>query len=186
MQLDSIVEAALRNFFHDISETGWRGREREMVSLFAFGHLLQFCGPQNALFDPAQIGIEVAVPQLNDRRGRKENVCKDLVIWPKPKMTCWDSTKHSRIFPASVLEWKTLNPNDATPGRKLKLKEFNTDVDWLMQTSKNLSDFTGFAILIDCGDVHPTLLAARVSRGQVEENWLVLGQSRSERMSAGR
>lgn len=59
-----------------------------MVSLFALGHLAQHCYPNGPL-RLTQMGIEVAVPQLPGER-KKKDVCKDLVIWPEDKMTCWN------------------------------------------------------------------------------------------------
>jgi len=90
--LDVIIEKSLRSFHSDICSSEWCGREREMLSLYVFGHLVKFCHPRTILYDTAQIGIEVAVPQLppdQEHRGRGKTVCKDLVIWPEPKMTMW-------------------------------------------------------------------------------------------------
>lgn len=95
-QIDEIVKLSLTTLAEDIA-SGWTGRrEREVVSLFCFGHLLRHCRPGSFLSDPTQIGIEVAVLQipsqtaLTGKAGSKEQVCKDIVIWPKARMTCWD------------------------------------------------------------------------------------------------
>ena len=39
-ELDAIVEKSLRSFFRNICSE-WCGRENEMVSLYAFGHLVK-------------------------------------------------------------------------------------------------------------------------------------------------
>lgn len=83
-ELEVIVRRALGEFFAAIVQGGWRGREREAVSLFAFEFLAPYAG-RSVLGSAAQIGIECAVPQVT-AKGKKQ-VCKDLVIWPRPRMT---------------------------------------------------------------------------------------------------
>lgn len=58
--MDSIIRQSLREFVADVFAHSWWGKEREAVSLFAFGYLIRQCRPGSALFDPAQIGIEVS------------------------------------------------------------------------------------------------------------------------------
>ncbi len=88
--IDSIISGSLRMFARQLKELDWLGRENEAVSLFAFGCLLSHVGPKRFLRDARQIGINVAVPQVQGP-GRKRLVCKDLVLWPEPGMTCWRS-----------------------------------------------------------------------------------------------
>jgi len=93
--LDEVIRSSLSSLVAGFSANNWTGRrEREVVSLFCFGHLLRECRPDSFLHDAAQISIEVAVPQLAGQIGRtgkstsKDQVCKDVVIWPRPRMTC--------------------------------------------------------------------------------------------------
>lgn len=169
--LDRIVESSLRSLHSDLANTNWRGREREIVSLFVFAHLLPLANADSALFDPAQIGIEVAVPQVKAGVRVKRDVCKDVVIWPRPKMTCWDL---SSPYPLAVIEWKSLNLQDDERARRHKLTEFQDDVSWLEQTSKLSEEFTGFAVLVTQAPENIEVGCSRVRHGLVESNWIAL------------
>src|SRR5207247_8373517 len=61
--LDRVIRESLFSFVDEVAGKAWWGKEREAVSLFAFGHLLPHCTRGSALFDPGQIGIEVRVKQ---------------------------------------------------------------------------------------------------------------------------
>ncbi len=65
--IDALVMGALDAFLEEIRRNDWHGREREAVSLFAFGALAGQCRAGSWLFDQRQIGIEVAVPQVPGR-----------------------------------------------------------------------------------------------------------------------
>ena len=68
-ELDSIASRSLTSLARELSGGNWNGRrEREVVSLFCFGHLLRQCTLGGVLHDPAQISIEVAVPQITGQR----------------------------------------------------------------------------------------------------------------------
>lgn len=174
--LDEIIRRSLNSLFADLSLPTWRGREREIVSLFAFGHLLPLCSPGRVLFDPTQIGIEVSVPQLKAEAGPrlKSLVCKDVVIWARSKQTYWDPNNTDPIYPLSILEWKSINRTDSAARKNAKLKEFQSDVAWLQQTSGLVKDFVGYAILVDQSSEKTTLKCARISGGRVKDKWLVL------------
>jgi hypothetical protein len=89
-KLEEVVEESLRSFHKNALVPGkWHGREREMVSLYSIGYLIPQCREKG--FDPTQVGIEVAVPQLKAAEGEKkrDNVCKDIVIWGEAKSTIW-------------------------------------------------------------------------------------------------
>ena len=106
-ELDDILKKSLTQFVNGIIEDGWYGKEREAISLYAFGTLINFCKPGTILDAPAQIGIEVRVPKptrrdsksscLDPQRSQrpKNEVMKDLVIWQAPGMT-WLSTNLPR------------------------------------------------------------------------------------------
>jgi hypothetical protein len=151
-----------------LSKSNWRGRERELISLFAFGYLQRHCKPRTVLRDPTQIGIEVAVPQL-PRRGAKAVVCKDLVIWPKPAMTVWDADRKPSHDPLAILEWKV--------GQK---KGRPADIDWLSAYSAHRPDFVGFSVFCALGP--PVVLdVALVRLGQVSHGWLPLPHRKDRR-----
>jgi hypothetical protein len=167
-ELDSIVGQSLRSFYSEIcSLPDWRGREREMVSLFALGHLAQHCNP-NGPMRLTQMGIEVAVPQLpGDRKTR--DVCKDLVVWPEDKMTCWNADGKICHEPMAVMEWK-VNYASNRPTHAKNRRDHLRDIQWLRDTSNRLAerDFVGYAVFIENTK---ELTCTRICRGK-GESWI--------------
>ena len=113
--IDEIVRQSLTEFVSDIFQLPWSGRrEREAVSLYVLGYLIKHVKSDGFLKDPTQIGIEFTVPQISKEmqtqisgsNNPKAQVYKDVVIWPKPKMTCWDSNGKPTISPSAILQWK--------------------------------------------------------------------------------
>jgi len=174
-KLDNAIEASLRSFWADIQ--GWYGREREMISLFCFRHLIEHLREGDPLHDGAQIGIEVAVPQLPREVLRrlkcKTDVCKDVVIWAQPKTTVWNSEgKPRQTEPLAVMEWKVINYSDDKRRRDKKLVEHESDKDWLKEKSNLVkANFVGYAVFIDRTPRSWTLTCARVSEGEINERW---------------
>ena len=167
-QIDAIVAQSLQSLARELSGGAWKGRrEREVISLFCFGHLLSHCRPASLLYDPAQLAIEVAVPQIPGQRGltgkpgNKTQVCKDIVIWPQPRMTCWDNDGKATVRPLSVIEWK--HNEKAVP---------TYDMSWLCAFSSEHPEFIGYAVCTR----HPaqgfTLSCTRVFLGQHTDRWL--------------
>jgi len=113
MQLQDQLIDAFERFALELTDGAIPvARERELVSLFAFGPLLSVTRRGAPLHDPRQIGIEVAIPQRASRAGErlKRDVCKDLVIWEEPARTTWGPTGEERLFPLAVIEWKARTP----------------------------------------------------------------------------
>ena len=169
---DDIIRASLVSFAKEALAGDWTGcREREAVSLYAFGFLLKQVRLGGVLHNPAQIGIEFPVPQVsgiaktNDggRHREKPQVCKDLVIWPRPAMTCWDEAGNPSVSPLAVLEWKF--------GTEMTSRH---DLEWLKAFSKNRPEFTGFAISANRPGASFLLRAVRVSKGEADFAWLTL------------
>ena len=167
-ELDCAVKQSLTSLAHELSAKDWNGRrEREVVSLFCFGHLLHHCIPGSVLYDPTQISIEVAVPQISSQQklaGKlraKAQVCKDIVIWPRPRMTTWDSQGRPTIAPLSIIEWKH-NENDVC----------GFDLDWLCEFSTQKVEFVGYAVCTNLMSQKFILLCTRVFDGQRSVNWL--------------
>lgn len=138
-----------------------------MVSLFCFGHLVGHCVPGGALHDPAQISIEVAVPQIHgqsDLTGKarsKAQVCKDIVIWPRARMVCWDTQGKPTVAPLSVIEWKH-NGGDVS----------GYDLEWLCEFSTRTPEFIGYAVSTKLPTEGFTLSCTRIHGGQRTARWL--------------
>ncbi len=163
--LDTIIRAAAEEFLRAVCVSHWWGREREAISLFAFGYLQRRCTPGSVLFDPTQIAIEACVPgppALN----KKGRVNKDLVIWPKPGMTLWNDNRDASNKPLAVMEWKVFR----TGTKPAAFSRY--DLDWLLKVSESDAAFIGYAVWFDLRDHR--LALARVQKGDADERWLAL------------
>jgi hypothetical protein len=152
----------LTSFVEDVFTNKWRGREREAVSLYALGYLVPRCGDGRLLRSPTQIGIEVAVPQIPGGKA-KAQVCKDLVLWSEPRLTCWDTAWRPTIHPIAIMEWKT-NRSSCSP----------YDIRWLKAYSERVPGFVGYATCLDLTAREFRLACARVESGKVNLEWLRL------------
>lgn len=177
--LDGTIRACLHSIFDEISAAEWRGREREIVSRFCFGYLIHS-------FNSDQLGMEVAVPQLSlvelqeckpDTKKHKRDVCKDVVIWPQPKMVTFDHDWEPSYQPLAVIEWTVINPSDSKREKKKKEIKHRYDQCWLRKKSESVENFVGYAILVDATCSPKELCCARFSSGQVWSDWVVLPTS---------
>ena len=163
--LVAIVGEAIVVVFGAVVRDGWRGREREAVSLFAFEFLVPHAGGA-ALETASQIGIECAVPQVTD--DGKRQVCKDLVIWPQPRMTVWDQQRRPTQVPRMILEWKVAG--HPTTSKRTIEELLRADIAWLEKFTSRYPDTLGVAVGIRWGQ--PSLLRARrVMGGRAEVRW---------------
>jgi hypothetical protein len=161
-ELDSIVTQSLEALALELASGAWKGRrEREVVSLFCFGHLVGQCRPLSALHDPAQIAIEVAVPQIAGIPGSKLQVCKDIVIWPRPRMACWDDSGKATLRPLCIIEW-THNEGETS----------DDDTSWLQKFSVDSPGFVGFAVGTNQTASPFTISCNRMFAGQRIDRWV--------------
>jgi hypothetical protein len=169
-EIDDVVRRSLTAFCDDVLDGSWSGRrEREAVSLYSFGFLQREVREDGFLRDPTQIAIECAVPQLDGeaaraisgRSGSKEQVCKDLVLWPEPRMTCWDQESRPRVAPSAILEWKF--GRDGVSRR---------DVQWLSSYCDKFPDFIGYAVTANQPGRGFRLSCSRIRIGRVEPKWI--------------
>jgi hypothetical protein len=122
-------------------------RENEFISDFVFTTLI------HRLDDPRRICIESAVPQIQGDR-RKAQVRKDLVIWAKPRQTCFDVMGRPTCFPDLVVEWK---------GRTSELHD--GDVDWLQSFTATSPCHNGLAVSVENTAAETAVCFRRVHRG---------------------
>lgn len=129
---ERLFRAALKSFLPDLAKAPWFVREREVVNLFVFGHLIpQF---QKKNLDIRQLGIEVPVQKLPksieaeiDKPGElplngasvpecpkpaRQALGKyaDIVVWPHNKATLWQTCK-----PLVHIEWKHISCRTPNP-----------------------------------------------------------------------
>jgi len=120
---------------------------------------MKYCKPQTILYNPTQIGIEVRVPKAT-RFGEKAEICKDLVIWPRPRMTCWTEEKRAENYPLAILEWKVN-----------QTRLYEGDVEWLGASAMDApSSFVGYALYVDLRQRRFRLSCTRIQAGKTEPN----------------
>lgn len=160
---DNLIALSLTDFAADMLDSGWRGKEHEWVSLFAFNYLLRQCVPGGPLYEPGQLGIEVHVGQPPDYS--KLAVRRDIVIWPRSGMTCWGEDWKPHYHPLAILEWKVHRP-----GRRNR--EQAHEREWLRRYTKWQSQPVAYAVEVDLGRSPPTLTCCRFHAGIEQAGWL--------------
>ena len=166
--LDETVRSVLTDFAEAELDGSWNGRrEREAVSLFAFGHLVERARSGGTISDSTQIGLEVPVPQVTmdgeNGNNKKNQVCKDVVIWPEPRMTCWDENHEPTVPPMSIIEWKFD-----------RASIYNGDVEWLETFTEEYPSCVGYAVSANQSKSRFTLSCTRVSDRQTQSEWLYI------------
>src|ERR1035441_10819084 len=99
---ERLFRAALESLVPDLADAPWYIREREVVNLFVFRHLVpQF---QAEKLDLGQISIEVPVQVFPESIKSKPTVYADIAVWPHIKATLWRTCK-----PLARIEWKNIS-----------------------------------------------------------------------------
>jgi hypothetical protein len=62
-EIDRIIDSSLRQLAADKHVHAWCAKERDWVNYFAHRYLIRECSSTGPLREPAQIAIEVGVPQ---------------------------------------------------------------------------------------------------------------------------
>ena len=164
-ELDKLLREALTEFTKDVFATGWHGREREAISMFVLGYLINQVRPESSLRDRTQIGIEVAVPSYK-KLNPKGRVNKDLVIWPVGGMTLWNAKWKETNTPLAVLEWKVYRNIHQTADLA------SVDLGWLIRWTKAFPQVIGYAVALDLAQPQFRLRVARAEKGIVQREWL--------------
>ena len=133
MNIQEIIELALKDFDIYLKESNWYGRENEVVNLFAHKFLSKYIGNEPFL-SLDQIGIEVAVKQLKTERSN-ELVRKDLVIWKGGETSVWNEKGEIVNDPLAIIEWKTNNSSKC-----------EYDINWLREYKKKYPEVIGFSV----------------------------------------
>jgi len=166
--IDTIVRDSLTEFVAHVFGSSWKGREREAVSLYAFGFLQKQIRKGGILRHPTQIGIEVTVPSKKSLNP-KERVCKDLVLWRAPNMTCWNADWKVVNFPMMIMEWKVFRLRSSRPQISKR------DADWLKKYSAFCpSVFVGYAVSLDLLQRRFRIAVTRTEGGSSDDHWLEL------------
>ncbi len=133
MNIQEIIESALKDFDVYLKESNWYGRENEVVNLFAHRFLSKYIGKE-PLLSLDQLGIEAAVKQLQTERSN-ELVRKDLIIWNNGETSVWDEKGEIVNDPLAIIEWKTNN-----------LSKCEYDMNWLRGYKKKYPKVIGYSV----------------------------------------
>lgn len=160
--MEFVLGHSLEQFAESSLRGAWNGRrEREAISRYVFGYLIHEVTEDGWLRDPAQITIEFPVPQVRSTEKAKQQVCKDLVIWPLPGMTCWDKHQNPTVSPSAILEWK-FNSNDV----------HQDDVQWLQEFVSKYPECTGFAVTANRPGRNFLLDVTLITATHTEPRWI--------------
>ncbi len=168
-QLDRLIRSTLTEFCDHLDSCLWWGKEHDFVNRYAHGFLMARCSPRSFLKHPTQIGIEVGVAQPKGKGFLRPAARKDLVIWPRPWMSCWDDKYDPTNHPMAVLEWKVrLNARNLRCDRH--------DEAWLSAFAKSRADFVGYAVTLNRTRRHGAqkMCVTRFHEQDVDHNWLIL------------
>ena len=155
---EGLFRAALESLLPDLADAPWYVRERDVVNLFVFRHLvLQF---QDAKLDIGQIGIEVPVQVLPESPKEKSGVYADIVVWPHNKATAWRTCK-----PFARIEWKNISCR-AKKATHLE-REHQKDIEHLNDNCQLAS--VGYALLTVRQGGFVEIRCKRIADGQVSE-----------------
>ena len=147
--LDKQIQTALGAFFRDLPNP-WFGKERDAVSRFVFGHLINECRRGSPLHTPSQVGIEIPVGRPAGLNRDKKGSWKDVVIWPRPGMTAFDENLQHTYVPAAVIEWKVLLKRGR--GSRRIQQEIERDHEWLAAFTAQNPKSVGYSVLLQMLD----------------------------------
>ena len=166
--LDETILEALSACAAFLEAGEWRGRENELVNLFALGFLMPRICPPGGNLDPTQIGIEVAVPQVAEPgKRRTADVRKDLVLWRAPRTTNWTPSVPSESRVLAVMEWKSLNNTGIAERTPAKHRTHESDIRWLQAATSLDTAMNGYAVLADLRAKSFVVRCTIVRAGQV-------------------
>ncbi|MBV1881875.1 MAG: hypothetical protein KUG82_09595 [Pseudomonadales bacterium] len=162
--IETIIKSSLSDFYSDVKVNKWIGREREAVSHFVTAHLINQVKKNTIFHSLSQAVIEGAVQQWD--KTPKKQVNKDLLIWPTPGMTTWNSKWESKHAPIAILEWKVHR-------KRKKFTSFHGhDVEWLEWFTKENKGTFGFVVALDILTDNVALNAGFVQNGKTNTEWL--------------
>jgi len=154
--IDPSIRRSLKAFVEYIRTSGWRGRENEAISLYAFGFLQRERSRRGPLRDPTQIGIEVGA--ADTPKGKRSQVRKDLVVWRAPAHNRWYPPE-PRSEPLVIMEWKVRRTGFRSGSSN------DADIRWLTAHCERHPETTGYAVWLDLRGSESPLCLERFSGG---------------------
>ena len=99
-------------------------------------------------------------------------VRKDLVIWPRSRMTCWDESLQPTRHQTAVMEWK-FKGLDRSFGTRFP-EAADEDREWLRTLSEIAYGSVGYSVIVDNRLGAERLLCSRAYDALIELEWLVV------------
>lgn len=165
--LDTLLRSTLKEFAAHLDAVPWHGKEHDCVNRFAHGFLIPRCQAGSALSHATQVGIEIGVAQPPAFRTRP-TARKDLVIWPHPWMSSWDSKWNPVNHPLVVMEWKAIRVGVPFRGSQ-------RDREWLSAFARWKPSCLGYSVVVSAGDSPRQRLAvSRFQSTEVDDGWLIV------------
>jgi hypothetical protein len=168
--IDLLIDRALTSLATDPHIRQWRAKEHNWVNYFVFRHLVPLCKPGSVIPDPAQIAIEMPVPQPKGERlsYKTKTVRRDLVLWPSAGFTCWDNDWNPTCHPLAILEWKVHRPNRPKPTRDIDYER-----KWLDDYCRSRGgEVVGYAVEVDGRGAPPIIKCFRCLGNEQNFGWL--------------
>ena len=170
-QVDALIRETLDAFTRDLFEhPEWKGKEHDYINRYVHGFLLARCPASTFLYHPTQVGIEVGV-KWPPGIGVKNSSRKDIVIWPKPWMSCWKEVngKYRPFYaPTVVMEWKVVRAGQ-------KVRPHLGDRKWLSGFAKKWPDSLGYMVTMTREPVSTgRIVVARFHDAHIKHDWFLL------------
>jgi hypothetical protein len=112
---EKVFNAALSSLVSDLSDKPWYIRERQIVNLFVFDHLIPAFRSNQPELDVGQINIETSIWITPRNESEEPGIPADIVVWPHRKATNWRTCK-----PMARIEWKNISCVEPDPSGKRK------------------------------------------------------------------
>ena len=160
--VDLSIWAALQDLAVFIGRNNWSGRrERELVSLFAFGPFLRRARQETFLSDPRQIALEVRIPKPTGvGQGRWVDMefghGRDLVVWSTPGNVAGED-------PLAIIEWKHEKTNQNLGA------DWNYETRRMLEYSSVVEKFVGYCVRTKGAGHSFQIYARRCRGGRAEE-----------------
>src|ERR1035437_7091358 len=176
---EKLLHESLTSLFKELRDSNWYIREREIVNLFTFGHLVPRFLEQG--LDLTMIGIEV--PTLSAPRTEKAKIGspKDLVIWAEPRTTLWKGCElflgmdlktlrvHGRK-PFAIIEWTATNRIRDTAAAQRVQRDHKYDIEGLIRNLDGGMMTIGYAILVEQRVSPIRMISRRIDRKSTRLN----------------
>lgn len=148
---ETLFDAALTSLLAELAGAPWHVREREVVNLFVFGHLVpQF---RDEHLDIRQLGIEAPILKAPESSREKRGKYADIVVWPHGNATIWRTCK-----PLAHIEWKHISCREKNP--RQQERDHKRDILYLERDRQ--CAYVNYAVLTDQRDGNVEICCTRV------------------------